>query len=126
MRLYVSTEEFLSSSGGGIIAEGDIFKSLTDAQLDVDALTFSRISAKGFHSLSRAQQELVRQAICAQAVFRSEYGEMLDSPLSSYGINGVNMGFDTGSRLITQNGVKTLPRIYAILQRSGLTYRGIR
>lgn len=99
-------------------------QELETAEYDIDSLTFNRIVSRGFGSLAERQRELVTRAVCLQADFLHEYGELLNNPLSSYAINGVSMSWDK-SMLVQQDGVNTLRSIYALLQQSGLTYRGL-
>ena len=47
---------------------------------------------------------------------------MLQSPLASYGINGVSMSFDSG-KTVTQGGVTTSHAVLAQLRQSGLAVR---
>lgn len=100
------------------------FEDIESAEHDIDTLTFRRISSLGFDQLESWQRELVTRAVCLQADFLHEYGELLSNPLSSYAINGVSMSWDK-SMLVQQDGVSTLRGIYALLQQSGLTYRGL-
>lgn len=98
---------------------------LSQAEYDVDALTFNRIrAAGGMSALTEFQQELVKRAICLQADFRHEYGYLLDNPLSGYGINGVSMQLDR-SVLIQEGPVRTTSAVMSLLQQTGLTYRGL-
>lgn len=50
------------------------------------------------------------------------YGEELQSPLASYGINGVSMSFDS-SRTVAQGGIATSNAVMAQLRQSGLASR---
>lgn len=99
-------------------------QELEAAEYDIDSLTFNRIVSRGFDLLAERQRELVTRAVCLQADFLHEYGELISNPLSSYAINGVSMSWDK-SMLVQQDGVNTLRSIYALLQQSGLTYRGL-
>lgn len=99
-------------------------QELEAAEYDIDSLTFNRIVSRGFDRLAEWQKELVTRAVCLQADFLHEYGELLNNPLSSYAINGVSMSWDK-SMLVQQDGVNTLRSIYALLQQTGLTYRGL-
>ena len=69
------------------------------------------------------QQELVRRAVCEQAEFRHDNADMLETPLSSYSINGVSMQF--GGNVRELGGVVTTRQITNLLQQTGLTYRGL-
>ncbi|MEG0896488.1 MAG: hypothetical protein RSF73_03010 [Ruthenibacterium sp.] len=99
----------------GTMPESEIVKQLDRAEHDVDALTFA---------LSPERQDLVRRAVCTQADFLYGYGEMLASPLASYGINGVSMAFDR--KAITQRGGASAPvQVMMLLRSAGLTFLGV-
>ncbi|MEG1271282.1 MAG: hypothetical protein RSC73_00945 [Ruthenibacterium sp.] len=105
----------------GTMPESEIVKQLDRAEHDVDALTFRRIV---FDALSPERQDLVRRAVCTQADFLYGYGEMLASPLASYGINGVSMAFDR--KAITQRGGASAPaQVMMLLRSAGLTFLGV-
>lgn len=117
---YVTIDDYMR-----ICPEGDATQQdLESAEYDIDGLTFNRIVSRGFDQLAERQKELATRAVCLQADFLHEYGELLGNPLSSYGINGVSMSWDK-SMLVRQDGVNTLHNIYALLQQSGLTYCGL-
>jgi len=89
---------------------------------EVDALCYGRIRKYGFENLTEFQQEKVRKAVCYHAAFLCDYGEELQSPLASYGINGVSMSFST-ERTVTQGGVTTTNAVMTQLRQSGLASR---
>lgn len=125
MEAYVSVSEYMELSESRSIPEDEREKALAAAQRDIDSLTYDRIVRSGFAALTPFQQDLVKRAVCAQADFRWDYGEMLKSPLASYGINGVSMGFrDNAVRV--RSGVSTNPQVEGLLQQTGLTFRGVR
>lgn len=95
---------------------------LEQASDDIDALCYGRIRKIGFERLTAFQQEKVRKAVCYHAAFLCEYGEELQSPLSSYGINGVSMSF-SADRTVTQGRVTTSNAVMAQLRQSGLASR---
>lgn len=95
---------------------------LEQASDEIDALCYGRICKAGFEHLTAFQQEKIKKAVCLHAAFLSAYGEMLHSPLSSYGINGVSMSFDA-SRTVTQGGITTTNAIMAELRQAGLAVR---
>ena len=97
-------------------------RSLCLASDAVDALCYGRIRKVGFDKLTEFQQEKVKKAVCLHAKFLLTYGELLDSPLSSYGINGVSMSFDA-SKVVTQGGVTTNQAVMQQLRQSGLATR---
>ena len=89
---------------------------------EVDALCYGRIRKRGFENLTVFQQEKVRKAVCYHAAFLYAYGEELESPLSSYGINGVSMSF-SADRAVSQGGVTTTNAVMTQLRQSGLAVR---
>lgn len=122
---YVSAEEYAEICGEDApIPAEQRDMALEAAQIDIDGLTFNRIVARGFDGLTEFQQDLVKRAVCLQANFRYEYGDMLDNLLSSYGINGVSMSWDN-SKVQCFGGVYTTGMGYALLRQTGLTYRGL-
>lgn len=95
---------------------------LEQASDDIDALCYGRIRKIGQKNLTAFQQEKLCKATCYHAAFLCEYGEELQSPLSSYGINGVSMSFST-ERTVTQGGVTTSNSVMTQLRQSGLASR---
>lgn len=95
---------------------------LERASDEVDALCYGRIRKLGFDNLTAFQQEKVKKAVCYHAAFLLTYGELLDSPLNSYGINGVSMSF-ASDRIVTQGGVTTTNAVMVQLRQSGLATR---
>ncbi len=118
---YLSVEEYKEMNSTGSAAESDLLQ----AEFDVDSLTFNRIrGAGGIRKLTELQQELIKRAVALQAEFRHEYADLLNNPLSSYGINGVSMSWDK-SVLVQQSGVFTTKAVLSLLRQTGLTYRGL-
>ena len=87
-------------------------------------MTYGRIYARGFDTLSAFQQEKVKLAVARQADFRSQYSDLLSNPLSSYSINGVSMSWDK-SVLTKATGVDTSRDVTGVLNQTGLTYQGV-
>ena len=118
---YVTKSEYDNLFPGGAASEAD----LSQAEYDVDALTFNRVrAAGGISKLTELQQKLVKRVVYLQADFRHEYGDLLENPLSSYDINGVSMQWDR-SVLIQDGPVRTTSAVVSLLQQTGLTYRGL-
>ena len=110
------------SEGDHGVKEPALDHSLCLASDAVDALCFGRIRKIGFDNLTEFQQEKVKKAVCLHAKFLLTYGDLLNSPLSSYGINGVSMSFDA-SKVVTQGGVTTNQAVMQQLRQSGLATR---
>ncbi len=110
---------------GSIIPDDQLDQLLSASSDDVDSMTFNRIGGdSGLLSLTPFQQEKVKRAACIQADFRHDYADLLSNPLSSYGINGVNMQWDK-SVLVQQGNVFTTNAALSLLRQTGLTYRGV-
>ena len=124
---YADLSYYLNDSGAW--AYGDEYPKgekldhfLSVASDAVDALCYGRIRKIGFDNLTEFQQEKVKKAVCFHAKFLLTYGDLLNSPLSSYGINGVSMSFDT-SKVVTQGDVTTNQAVMQQLRQSGLATR---
>lgn len=122
--MYLTYNQFYEQYPDTQIQE-DRFQSLVQrAETDINGLTFNRITAKGFESLSDFQRSIIRRAAAMQVNFINDNSELLDSPLSSYSISGVSMSFDK-SKITEVDGVLTSKSIYGVLLQSGLCYRGL-
>ena len=121
MASYADINDYVNLCLGNYqsIADGSLFKLASDA---VDALCYGRIRKIGFDNLTKFQQEKVKKAVCLHVSFLSTYGELLNSPLSSYGINGVSMSFDA-AKVVTQGNVTTNQAVMQQLRQSGLATR---
>ncbi|MBR5022373.1 MAG: hypothetical protein IKY18_04140 [Oscillospiraceae bacterium] len=123
---YAGIDYYLNDSGAYVFGEnikgeliGNCLQLASDA---IDALCYGRIRKIGFDNLTEFQQEKVKKAVCLHAKFLLTYGDLLNSPLSSYGINGVSMSFDA-SKVVTQGGVTTNQAVMQQLRQSGLATR---
>lgn len=121
---YATAEEFARYCPGQSMDESTLTALLEQASDQVDAVCFGRIRRQGFPALASYQQECIKKAVCLQAGWLHTYGELLDSPLASYGINGVSMSFDA-ARTVRQGGVTVGQAVYSMLLQSGLAHRGI-
>lgn len=119
MYLYLRTDEY-----SGSIPPEELEKQLSDACRVIDSLTFNRIVAVGFDNLTEFQKDIIKEAVAKQADFVYDNAEILDCPLSSYGISGVSMSFDK-SKVISIGGVTTTSEVYGMLMQTGLCYRGV-
>lgn len=121
MNQYADVNDYVDMGLGNYqsAVEGGLFELASDA---VDALCYGRIRKVGFDNLTTFQQEKVKKAVCLHVSFLSTYGDLLNSPLSSYGINGVSMSFDT-AKVVTQGGVTTNQAVMQQLRQSGLATR---
>lgn len=115
---YANYDDYLNMELEGHPSPGQ-FRLASDA---VDALCFGRIRKIGFDNLTEFQREKVKKAVCLHISFLTAYGDLLNSPLSSYGINSVSMSFDA-SKVVTQGGVTTNQAVMQQLRQSGLATR---
>lgn len=118
--MLVSVADYERLSGSRAVDTDKIERALAEAERDIHALTFERSAGE----LTDFQLGIVQQCIVDQADFRTQYAAMLESPLASYGINGVSMSWDT-NKVSCRGGIYTSTRIEAQLLRSGLLYRGV-
>lgn len=124
MAAYANPEDFARYCPGEALAGEELTAALERAGDQVDGLCFGRIRRCGFDKLTAFQQEKIKKAVCLHAAFLSAYGDALESPLASYGINGVSMAFDP-ARLVSQGGVTTSREVYGLLVQTGLAHRGV-
>lgn len=118
--------------------EDDFYELLPDAVVDVtetdllqasrhvDSLTYNRIVAAGFDNLTEFQQGVIKEVVCRQALFEVENSDAISSVLSSYSINGVSMSFGSAWNVFVEHGIAMRRDVYALLQQTGLCFRGIR
>ena len=119
---YLSVEEYLNNGG---LTENDVEKYLLSASRHIDSLTFNRIAAKGFESLTEFQQEIIKTVCFDMANFEYENEDLINSVLQSYSINGVSMQFGNSWNVAVINGVAIRRDTYNLLMQAGLCYRGI-
>ena len=122
--MYLSISEFLSICPECEISDDEFIALVQRAESDIDTLTFNRITASGFDSLTDFQRERVKRAAALQAKFICDNSELLESPLSAYSISGVSMSFDR-SKVMSLDGVVTTRQVYSTLMQTGLCYRGL-
>lgn len=124
---YITTEEVLTYLGNqpGEIGDNTLTRLITRAENDIDALTYYRITAKGgLDNFSAFVAGQVKQACLEQVSFLNDYGDMVNLPFKSYGINGVSITRQDGG-IITQNGRSVSRQVYNLLLPTGLLYRGL-
>lgn len=122
---YADGAYYKDTFKGTSIPDNELDRLLAAASDDIDAMTYNRIGGDtGLPVLTVFQQEKIRRAVCVQADFRHDYADLLNNPLSSYGINGVTMQWDK-SVLVRQGTTITTNAVIALLRQTGLTYRGV-
>lgn len=124
MAAYATPEDYALYCPSGSLPEAELNALLERASAQVDGLCFGRIRRAGLDRLTQFQQDCIRQATCLHARFLADYADALESPLQSYGINGVSMTFD-GTRVRQQGGVTTSGQVYGLLLQTGLAHRGV-
>ena len=101
-------------------------EAFRSASRHVDSLTFNRIvAAGGMDGLTAFQQEVVNEVVCRQAAFETENADLISSVLSSYSINGVSVQFGSAWNVLVQSGVAMQRDVYALLEQTGLCWRGV-
>ena len=124
MFAYATPDDYARYCPGGTISGDKLDAALERASSQIDALCYGRIRRAGFDNLTEFQQDCIRRATCLHAEFLSAYADALESPLQSYGINGVSMTFDA-NRVRQQGGVTTSGEVYGLLLQNGLAHRGV-
>ena len=110
----------------GAIPEEKLHDALNDASRHIDSLTFNRIIGIGYDNLTEFQKEILGLVCLKQTEFEYENEDILQSILSSYSINSVSMGLDTGGwNVFVQNGVVMKRDVYDMLKQTGLCCRRI-
>lgn len=123
MSAYITPEEYTAMTGKPVTDETK--RIIRNASEQIDTLTFNRIIAIGFENLTALQKDIVKTVCASHAAFLEEYGELLDSPLSSYSVAGVSMSFD-GAKTVSVSGVTMQESLYSRLLQTGLCSRALR
>lgn len=122
--LPYADENYYHNEYGG--EEESIKKYLKSASEDIDTLTYNRIVHCGFNNLTDFQKEKIKRATCMFAEFKIENEELLQTPFSSYSINGVGMSFDSSLNIKVIRGIAIPLNVYRLLNQTGLTNRNVR
>ncbi|MBQ8132919.1 MAG: hypothetical protein IJ192_00670 [Clostridia bacterium] len=96
------------------------------ASRNIDILTYCRINGIGWDNLTDFQRDTITEACCDMVQFMSENGDLLDTPLNSYSINGVSMQFQFNPTVYCSKGVIMRQNTYSMLMSTGLCYGGLR
>ena len=121
---YVDEQFYRDVYKGVSIPSDDIGRMLIQASRHIDSLTFNRVVAKGFDSLTAFQQDIIKEVICRQADFEYENADIIDTVLQGYSINGVSMQFNGSSRNVyADKGIAIKKDLYSLLSQTGLTSR---
>ena len=122
---YVDYSFYKDTYGGTVITEETAPKAFQRASDTVDSLTFCRITERRFDALTSFQRGIVQRVVCALAEWQEESADMLDSPYSSYSINGVAATWGASQGVRNVGGTMIPARLYAELIKTGLCYRGV-
>lgn len=125
MSTYVNYAQY-TALGYDTLTEDNAERYLADASRNVDSLTFNRIVAQGYDNLTEFQQGIIQEVVCKQADFLFDNADAINSILKGYSINGVSMDFSGGLNVAYVNGIPVQSSVLAILDQSGLTWRGAR
>lgn len=117
---YADPAYYREVYGGTAIPESAQALHLGKASEQIDSITYNRILASGFSSLSTFQQDRVRKAVCSQADFMYQYGAYLDMPVSGFSAGSVSLSFKT---VDAAGGVKTSDVVVNLLKSTGLMDR---
>lgn len=123
MSSYITPEEYTALTGKPVTEDTE--RLIRQASEQIDTLTFNRIIAAGFERLTPLQQDIVKAVCAGHAAFLTEYGELLDSPLSSYSVAGVSMSWDS-AKTVNIGGVTMQEYWYSRLLQTGLCSRALR
>ena len=124
--MYISKEDIKAYNAEFTRTDAELSHLINAAEDAVNSLTYYRIPAKGgLQEFSTFVQEQVKKACCEQVIFLQTYGDMVSSPLKSYGINGVSMTLSEDA-VVSRGGVTVSRRVYNLLLPTNLMYRGIR
>ena len=118
--------EYYSQTYNGTMPEEEAVKALKKACRHIDTLTYNRIAGRGFEALTAFQQNIIKECACEMADFEHTNGDMINSLINSYGINGASISF-SGEAANCQiiNGVVMQKDTYAYLEQTGLCCRSL-
>lgn len=117
---YATVVEYRGLYPDASIEDSALTGALRTASRHIDTLTWNRIVSDGFNSLTEFQQEVIREVCCRQANFEIENADLIQSVLSQYSINGVQMQFGTGWTVEVVGGVAIRKELYGLLKQTGL------
>ena len=114
--IYVDKEYYKNVFKGTLIDDDRIEKELSNAQDDIDTLTFNRIVAKGFTNLTSFQQDRVKKAVCEQADYMTTHHDYLNLPVNSFSAGSVSMSL----KILEVDGINTSNKVLHLLDQTGL------
>ena len=78
-----------------------------------------------YDRLSEMQKKIISRVHSRLTAFEEENGDMINSYLKSYNINGVGMEFGASWNLMCISGVAIPADLYSLLKSTGLCYPAI-
>ena len=122
---YVDYDYYVNTYGGTIITAECAEKSFLKASRTVDALTFCRTSSRPIESFTGFQADIIRRVVCELAEWQTDNADIINSPYSSYSINGVSASWGSSKNIVMINGEMIPSQLYSELVKTGLCYRGV-
>ncbi len=122
MDIYVDAKYYKDTFKGDLIPDDVIERWLEDASADIDSLTYNRIKRVGFENLTEHQKNIIQKSVCMHADFSYQYGDWLDSPISSYSAGTTSVSIKD-MNIAGQNGIMTSKKVFTYLKQSALTQR---
>lgn len=112
--------------GKGLIPSDGLERVLTRASDQINGLTYNRIVARGFDSLTPFQKEQIKKAVCLQADFVHQYGDYLNTPMTGFSAGSISWSFGESGFVQGAGGVMTSQEVMGLLLPTGLANRVIR
>lgn len=122
---YATPQDY-EQYGAGLIPAEKLEQALSRASDQIDALTYNRIKARGFENLTPFQQENVKKAVCRQADFWHQYGDLLSAPMTGFGAGSISWSFGESGFVQGAGGVRTSQEVMGLLLPTGLANRAVR
>lgn len=110
--MYLTIKEYAENSG--IISDEEVLKKfLKKTELYIDTLTYNRIKSIGFENCSDFEKAIITTVQTELIDFYYSNQDMINSYLSSYSINGVNISLaNSNPNIFTINGIPLLKSTY--------------
>ena len=118
--MYADTTYYYENYKGLLEDPDQLERYLEEASHDIDTLTYYRINRIGWDKLTDFQKEQIQRVCCRHADFKYTNADVFESPLDSYSINGVSMGFGNKSYYGIYNGIPMENTTYRMLLATGL------